>query len=89
MLSLHQLRCFLTVYEHGSLTAAAEELGYAQPSISEQIRTLERSIGLQLFRPLRLLAAVVPGDRAGRHRPAGGEVIFQNRPLGRRVRIEL
>ena len=38
MLSLHQLRCFLTVYELGSLTAAAEELGYAQPSISEQIR---------------------------------------------------
>ena len=36
MLSLHQLRCFLTVYELGSLTAAAEELGYAQPSISEQ-----------------------------------------------------
>ena len=26
MLSLHQLRCFLTVYEQGSLTAAAEEL---------------------------------------------------------------
>ena len=28
MLSLHQLRCFLAAYEHGSLTAAAEELGY-------------------------------------------------------------
>ena len=25
MLSLHQLRCFLATYEHGSLTAAAEE----------------------------------------------------------------
>ncbi len=40
MLSLHQLRCFLTAYEQGSLTAAAEELGYAQPSVSEQIRAL-------------------------------------------------
>ena len=58
MLSLHQLRCFLTVYELGSLTAAAEELGYAQPSISEQIRTLEKSIGLQLFR--RVGRGVVP-----------------------------
>ena len=38
MLSLHQLRCFLAAYELGSLTAAAEELGYAQPSVSEQIR---------------------------------------------------
>ena len=46
MLSLHQLRCFLTVYELGSLTAAAEELGYAQPSISEQIRSLEKSLGV-------------------------------------------
>jgi DNA-binding transcriptional LysR family regulator len=49
MLSLHQLRCFLAVYERGSLTAAAEQLGYAQPSISEQIRTLERSLGVELF----------------------------------------
>ena len=43
MLSLHQLRCFLATYEHGSLTGAAEELGYAQPSVSEQVRLLERS----------------------------------------------
>src|SRR5215207_9414332 len=67
MLSLHQLRCFLTVYEHGSLTAAAEELGYAQPSISEQIRTLERSIGLQLFR--RVGRGVVPTTVADTLRP--------------------
>ena len=40
MLSLHQLRCFLATYEHGSLTGAADELGYAQPSVSEQIRSL-------------------------------------------------
>src|SRR5688572_15535509 len=32
MFSLHQLRCFIATYEQGSLTAAAAELGYAQPS---------------------------------------------------------
>jgi DNA-binding transcriptional LysR family regulator len=37
-------------YEHGSLTAAAEQLGYAQPSVSEQIRSLEKSLGTTLFR---------------------------------------
>jgi DNA-binding transcriptional LysR family regulator len=58
MLSLHQLRCFLSTYEHGSLTAAAEELGYAQPSVSEQIRTLERSLGTPLF--TRVGRGVVP-----------------------------
>jgi DNA-binding transcriptional LysR family regulator len=49
MLSLHQLRCFVTAYEHRSFTAAATELGYAQPSLSEQIRLLERAVGAQLF----------------------------------------
>ena len=61
MLSLHQLTCFLSVYEHGSLTAAAEELGYAQPSVSEQIRALEKSLG----------RAAVPAGRARRRADDG------------------
>ena len=44
MLSVHQLTCFLAAYEHGSLTRAAEHLGYAQPSVSEQIRALEKTL---------------------------------------------
>lgn len=71
MLSLHQLRCFLATYEHGSLTAAAEELGYAQPSVSEQIRALEKSLGAQLFR--RVGRGVVPttvGDSLRPHAEA-------------------
>jgi DNA-binding transcriptional LysR family regulator len=67
MLSLHQLRCFLTTYELGSLTAAAEELGYAQPSISEQIRALEKTLGTQLFR--RAGRGVVPTTVADTLRP--------------------
>jgi DNA-binding transcriptional LysR family regulator len=67
MVSLHQLRCFLTTYELGSLTAAAEELGYAQPSISEQIRGLERTLGVQLFR--RAGRGVVPTTVADELRP--------------------
>ena len=67
MLSLHQLTCFLTVYEQGSLTRAAEELGYAQPSVSEQIRALEKSLGVQLFR--RVGRGVVPTTVADTLRP--------------------
>ena len=67
MLSLHQLTCFLSVYEHGSLTRAAEELGYAQPSVSEQIRALEKSLGVQLFR--RVGRGVVPTTVADTLRP--------------------
>jgi len=47
---------------HGraSFTRAAEELGIAQPSLSQQIRTLEKKIGTPLFermgRSVRLTA---------------------------------
>jgi DNA-binding transcriptional LysR family regulator len=67
MLSLHQLRCFLATYELGSLTAAAEQLGYAQPSVSEQIRALEKSLGVELFS--RVGRGVVPTTVAESLRP--------------------
>ena len=67
MLSLHQLRCFLAAYESGSLTAAAEELGYAQPSVSAQIRSLERTLKTTLVR--RVGRGVVPTTVADALRP--------------------
>jgi DNA-binding transcriptional LysR family regulator len=67
MLSLHQLRCFLATFEHGSLTAAAEQLGYAQPSVSEQVKALERSLGTALFH--RVGRGVVPTGAAETLRP--------------------
>ena len=67
MLSLHQLRCFLATYELGSLTAAADQLGYSQPSVSEQIRNLERSVGGPLF--TRVGRGVVPTASAEEMRP--------------------
>jgi DNA-binding transcriptional LysR family regulator len=60
--TLHQLRCFLTAYEQGSLTAAAAELGYAQPSVSEQVRVLEGSLGARLFE--RVGRGLVPTEAA-------------------------
>lgn len=73
MLSLHQLRCFLATYEHGSLTAAAEELGYAQPSVSEQVRGLEKTLGVPLFR--RVGRGVVPTTLADTLRPYAEQAI--------------
>ncbi len=73
VLSLHQLTCFLATYEHGSLTAAAEELGYAQPSVSEQIRALEKTLGVQLFR--RVGRGVVPTTVADTLRPYAERVL--------------
>jgi len=67
MTSIHQLRCFLATYELGSLTAAAEELGYAQPSVSEQVRLLEKTLGASLFR--RVGRGVIPTESAEALRP--------------------
>ncbi len=73
MLSVHQLTCFLATYEQGSLTRAAEELGYAQPSVSEQVRALEKSLGVQLFR--RVGRGVVPTPVADTMRPYAEKVL--------------
>lgn len=73
MLSVHQLTCFLATYEHASLTRAAEQLGYAQPSVSEQIRALERTLGVQLFR--RVGRGVVPTTVADTLRPHAERVL--------------
>ena len=48
-MTLQQLRYFLAAAEHGSFSAAAEELLMAQPSLSEQIRRLEAELGVSLF----------------------------------------
>ncbi|GGO40931.1 LysR family transcriptional regulator [Streptomyces lasiicapitis] len=48
-MSLRQYEYALAVAEEGSVTAAAELLHVAQPSVSQQIRGLERDLGVQLF----------------------------------------
>jgi hypothetical protein len=42
---LRQLRCFVTVAERSSFTAAAEELQIAQQAVSQQIKALETDLG--------------------------------------------
>ncbi|MFD5826130.1 LysR family transcriptional regulator [Lentzea sp. NPDC060358] len=48
-MNLRQYEYALTVAEEGSITAAAERLGLAQPSLSQQIGTLEKQVGVRLF----------------------------------------
>jgi DNA-binding transcriptional LysR family regulator len=47
--TLRQLRYFLRAIETGSFSAAAVAEHVAQPSLSEQIRRLERTLGAELF----------------------------------------
>ncbi|MHA6624289.1 LysR family transcriptional regulator [Pseudonocardia sichuanensis] len=48
-MSLRQFEYALAVAADGSVTAAAERLHVAQPSMSQQIRNLERELGVTLF----------------------------------------
>lgn len=48
-LNYHHLYYFWTVARLGSVTAAAAELRVAQPTVSGQLRALERSLGERLF----------------------------------------
>ncbi len=47
--TIHQLTIFRTVARHLSYTRAAEELYLSQPAVSQQIRTLEQTLGVRLF----------------------------------------
>lgn len=66
-LNLNHLFYFWNVARSGGVTAACEELGVAQPTISTQLRTLERRLGSPLF------------DRRGRRMALTelGELVFR------------
>lgn len=48
-MELRQLRAFETVARTLSVTQAAKELHYAQSSVSDQIQSLERELGVSLL----------------------------------------
>jgi DNA-binding transcriptional LysR family regulator len=50
MLDLSRLRVLVAVAHHGSVTAAAEALHYAQPSVSHHLAKLEAEVGVPLVR---------------------------------------
>ncbi|MGK5530430.1 LysR family transcriptional regulator [Streptomyces sp. URMC 129] len=59
---LNLLRTFVAVHRAGSFTAAAHLLGLSQPTVTAQIRTLERRLGRELFE--RLPRGVAPSPYA-------------------------
>lgn len=67
-MDLRQLATFVTIVHTGSFTAAAQQLGYAQSTVTGQIQNLEETLSTQLF------------ERIGRqvHLTASGKVLYQH-----------
>lgn len=59
-MNLKQVRYFVRIIECGSLSKAAEELGVAQPALSQHLRLLEEELGVELV--VRHSRGVIPND---------------------------
>jgi len=62
-MTLHQLKIWTTIARHLSITKAAGELRIKQPSVTQQIRRLEKEYGLILYK--------IKGGRGIELTPAG------------------
>lgn len=58
------MRCLLAVADAGSLTAAAGQLGLAQPALSQALKRLEGELGVRLFDRSRRGAVLTAAGRA-------------------------
>jgi DNA-binding transcriptional LysR family regulator len=95
-LDLHRARTFAAVVDHGSVSAAADALGYTQSAVSQQLSTLERDLGLTLVdrakRPLRPTPAgaeLLPEVRALLTRASAADAAIDDIRGVRRGRVEL
>jgi LysR family transcriptional regulator, hydrogen peroxide-inducible genes activator len=83
-MELHQLRYLCAVVATGSFTGAAELKGISQPSLSQQIRKLEQTVGAPLFTRLGRRARLTPAGEA-LHEHAQ-EILRHSREASQRIR---
>lgn len=63
-MEMHQLRYFVATAETGSASRAAARCGVAQPSLSQQVKKLEASLGVRLFDRLGSGMVITDAGRA-------------------------
>ncbi len=63
-MTLHQLRVFLAVAKHSSITRASEELNISQPSVYQQIKSLQTNFPRSLYRKVGRVIEITSVGRA-------------------------
>lgn len=81
-MELRHLRYFVAIAEEGGLNRAADRLHIAQPSLSQQLKALEREIGAPLFERAR-------GSRGVTLTTAGALLLQEARAIVRHVERSL
>ncbi len=49
-MTLHQLEIWIAVAKHQNISKAADELHIRQPSVSQQIKSLQNEFGIKLYK---------------------------------------
>lgn len=95
-LNYHHLYYFWMVAREGTITAACEKLRLAQPTVSAQLRTLEKALGRKLFQQVgRTLEMTETGRVVYRYAndifSLGQEMMdtIEGRPTGSRMRLRV
>ena len=61
-MDINRLRVFCEVYRQRGFSTAARKLGLTQSAVSQQVRTLERELGVDLFDPASRASPTAAGD---------------------------
>lgn len=83
--NLNLYRSFIAVYENGSISTAAKVLGLKQPTVTHNIKELEKTLGVILFIPhARGVTPTIAATKLYKYAKAGidafmkGEEPFKN-----------